>query len=88
MLHSLLLILLNFLRLQSFMQGQMRTKGVQSVVRVCVWRQCTKRKHYLIAPIILITLILPIFFTKCMLYRIAPIILMTPTTPIFSAKHK
>ena len=34
MLHSLLLILLIFLCLQGFMQGQMRTKGVQSVTCV------------------------------------------------------
>ena len=57
----LLVILLNFLCLQSLLQGQMRTKGVQSVMCAFVWRKCTKRKHNLIAPIILITLILPIF---------------------------
>ena len=78
MLHSLLLILLIFLCLQGFMQGQMRTKGVQSVVRVCVWRQCTKRKHYLIAPIILITLIAPAISPKRKVFR-----KQAPSLPLF-----
>ena len=78
MLQYILNILSNFLCLQSFMQGQMRTKGAQGVVRVCVWRQCTKRKHYLIAPIILITLIAPAISPKRKVFR-----KQAPSLPLF-----
>ena len=88
MLHHLLLILSNFLCLQSGKQALMVSITPIILITLITPIFFTKRKHSPIVPVILITLISPIFFIKRKQHLISPIALSTLIAPIISMKRK